>query len=87
MNARVNNLPGTTPLVAMALIDMAVSKVCVEGKGTDFNGNITNKNSLTLTIPGSVPLSRSTPKVNWVFFGLRPILSSSCMESVFVQPC
>lgn len=38
MNARVNNLPGTTPLVAMALIDMAVSKVCVEGKGTDFNG-------------------------------------------------
>lgn len=86
MNARVNNLPGTTPLVAMALIDMAVSKVCVEGKGTDFNGNITNKNflscnvTLTLTIPGSVPLSRSTPKVNWVFFGLRPILSSSCME-------
>lgn len=31
----IHNVPGTTPLVAMALIDMAVSRVCVERKRTD----------------------------------------------------
>lgn len=50
MNARVKNLPGTTPLVAMALIDMAVSKVCVEGKGTDFNGNKTKTSFLAMSV-------------------------------------
>lgn len=30
MTAITYNVPGTTPLVAMALIDMVVSKVCVE---------------------------------------------------------
>lgn len=35
MNTTFHNVPGTTPLVAMALIDMAVSKVCVERKSTD----------------------------------------------------
>lgn len=30
MNAILHTVPGTTPLVAMALIDIAVSNVCVE---------------------------------------------------------
>lgn len=41
MNAKFPNSPGTTPLVAMALIDMAVSSVC-KGRGKQLSHSTGN---------------------------------------------